>query len=185
MTEDSSWKFAEWPELLPVVQKWSAEAWAWDLDAVTAELSSLGWTPRKKARAMLLFTTDISTGTEAILRLDNHDATAVRSLAITATSVVTPHESNTRKAKIFLAESCAAVTDSLQTLFGTPTESDESMSAWTISQGHIVVALTNRSVRITFFSPTGMKQADAAAKVKAETAGVVKKKKAPAPWRVV
>lgn len=184
MTEHSSWKFADWPELLTVVQHWSEATWSWHLDDVSTALNGLGWTSRKTARAMLLFSTNLSVGTEAVLRLDNKDNTAVRSIAIVATSVVTPHESNTRKAKTFLAESYEAVAAPMRETFGEPVDSLESTSRWDVDQGHIVVTATNRSVRMTFFSPAGMKQADAAAKVKAESAGVVKQKKPPAPWRV-
>lgn len=184
MTEHSSWKFAGWPEIEPVVQKWSADAWEWNLEAISASLTDLGWTPRKNARSMVLFTTDLSPATEAVLRLDNADNTVVRSVAIAVTSVVTAHESNTRKAKTFLADSHAATVASLQEAQGEPAVSDETTSQWDLTNGHIVVVFTNRSVRMTFYSPTGLQQADAAAKAKAATIGVEKKKKAPAPWRV-
>jgi hypothetical protein len=184
VTEHASWKFASWHHLSPVVDICSSASWDWQMSSAEVQLESLGWKRRKLVRSMVLFDTDLPTGAEAVLRLDNDNKDALRSVAIGVTTVVTAHESNTRKAKAFMAESYATTSESLTSAFGEPAETGETSTRWVVESGHVVLTATPRSVRMTFYSATGLLHADAAANAKAAMVGVEKKKKAPAPWRV-
>jgi hypothetical protein len=133
---------------------------------------------------MVLFTTNLSSGGEAVVRLDNDNSDVVRSIAVGVTSVVTPHESNTRKAKEFFADAFATTSTSLREALGEAAEAGDIAARWNLPDGHAVLTSTTRSVRLTFYSPSGLVHAEAAANAKVAMAGVEKKKKAPAPWRV-